>query len=238
MPNHAIEFVLIHAPLVGPYTWALVADELRGLAYSVTVPELTSPANINRPYWQRHAQAVADALASEPRSKPLILVAHSGAGPLLPAVRAMLAHTVTGYLFVDAGLPENGKSRLDQFESEESVQQFRQAAKDGFLPVWTESDLREVIPDKTIRERFASELHPLPVAVYEEALPVFSGWPDAPVGYLRFGNNPAYEAASRSARRQRFPFLQLQGEHFHMLVNPILVARALVELAKKIMADQ
>ncbi len=149
---------------------------------------------------------------------------------MLPAMRAKLGCAVAGYIFVDAGLPENGKSLFDIFESQAAVAAFRGAAQHGFLPVWTGENLREVIPDKTVRARFVKELHPLPVQVYEEPLPVFAGWPDAPCGYLRFGENPAYEAASQRARNAGFAYMQLPGEHFHMLVDPGAVARALMEL--------
>jgi hypothetical protein len=161
----------------------------------------------------------------------VLLVGHSGAGPLLPAVRQAIARPAAGYIFVDAGWPVDGKSRLNLFEDAQAVEQFRQGARDGLLPPWNDEDLREVIPHAAIRRQFAGELRPLPLAVYEEALPVFPGWPDAPCAYLRFGDNPAYDEAFNRVRQAGGPVQRLAGQHFHMLVNPREVTGALLNLA-------
>src|SRR6185436_1876616 len=99
--------------------------------------------------------------------RQLILTGHSGAGMLLPAIRQLTMRPVTAYLFVDAGIPEDGKSRLDLFEDSLAAAQFRQAAVRGLLPIWSDEDLREAIPDPKWRQRFVGELRPLPLAVYE-----------------------------------------------------------------------
>ncbi len=225
-----MEIVLIHAPLIGPFTWELVADELEARHIRTALPILHNRPGGKKPYWSQYAEEVAEACVGIPSDQAIVLVGHSGAGPLLPALRAQLGCAVSGYIFVDAGLPENGKSLFDLFESLEAVETFRGAAQNGFLPVWTDEDLREAIPDTAVRTRFIKELHPLPIQVYEEPIPVFAGWPDAPCGYLRFDNNPAYEAASQRAKNTGFAYMQLPGKHFHMLVDPGAVARALLEL--------
>src|SRR5258708_15634680 len=145
-------FVLIHSPLVGPLTWSLVADELRRRSIAVIVPTLSNDRSAEGvPFWKMHAAAVAAALDSLPRHRAVILVGHSGAGPLLPALRENLDRAVGGYLFVDAGLPVHNRSRLDLFESREAADEFRQAAQAGYLPTWTDDDLAEVIPDADVR---------------------------------------------------------------------------------------
>lgn len=66
--------------------------------------------------------------------------------------------------------------------------------------------------------------------MYEEPLPVFAGWPDAPCGYLKFSQ--VYDPEAAKARQNGWPVLELQGNHFHMLVEPKVVAEALVHLAR------
>jgi alpha-beta hydrolase superfamily lysophospholipase len=93
--------VLVHSPLVGPFTWSLVAEELGARGLSVAVPTLTEDQRT--PYWHRHAQAVADQVAGA--GSPLVLVGHSGACPLLPAIGMAIGGAVSAYVLVDGDLP-------------------------------------------------------------------------------------------------------------------------------------
>jgi len=206
---------------------------LRQKGIQVAVPALTSSEGLPTTYWQQHATAVRYSLRATPSNSPLILVGHSGGGMLLPAIRQIIEQPVAAYIFVDAGLPEDGKSRLDLFGNVEASQRFRQAAKDGFLPTWSDEELRDVIPADEPRRRLVAELRPVSLAVYEEPIPVFNGWPDAPCAYLRFGANPAYEVPAERARQDGWECIELQGEHFHMLIDPSAVTEALIELCKR-----
>jgi pimeloyl-ACP methyl ester carboxylesterase len=225
-------FVLVHSPLVGSLTWVSVGNELRERGHLAVIPALASPPGLTTPYWRRHAEQVAEATASLSVDEPLMLVGHSGAGMLLPAIRQALGRPVSAYLFVDAGIPRDGTSRLDLFSDPEEGEQFRMAAVDGLLPAWTEENLRQAIPDNETRRRFVAELRPLPLAVYEEPIPVFEGWPDAPCAYLHFTRTDprAYEEAARLARQWGWAYTELDGGHFHMLVDPASVAEALTSL--------
>ncbi len=225
-------FVLVHSPLVGPLTWKSTADALHRNGYEAIVPSLYDISDNASPYWQRHTAAVRQALSIVSSDQSVILVGHSGAGPLLPAIRQSIVQRVAAYVFVDAGLPTDNVSRLDSFESPEAVAEFRQSAVDGLLPTWTDSDLAEVIPDADMRRQFVAELHPMPLAVYEEPLPVFAGWPDAPCGYIRF--SPVYDSALMEARQRGWPFRMFDAGHFHMLVEPNAVAIALIDVCKQI----
>ncbi len=228
-------FVLLHSPLVGPLTWKPVADILKGEGTNAVVPTLGS-VGVSPPFWKRHTEAVAECLGSLPRAEPIVLTAHSGAGPLLPAVRRQIEHNVVGYVFVDAGLPgPDGASRLDLLESSGTAKLLRARVKDGLLPVWTdlfdvtEEMVYDLIPDAGLRHEFIQELRPTRFAVYDEPLPVFSGWPDAPCGYVKL--SPAYEREAQRGRQKGWRVLDLPGGHFHMLVEPHRVADALVHLA-------
>ncbi len=219
-------FVLIHSPLVGPLTWEPVATELRRRGERVVVPSLRVPS-LEPPYWVGHVTAVVAAVqaAGYGVSAPT-LVSHSGAGVLLPAVRAALGRPVAGYVFVDSDLPVDGRSRLDLFAAEDPAAaiEFRGAADTaGLLPIWTAADLAAAIPDSDLRRRFVAEL--LPLAVYEEPIPVFAGWPDAPCAYMQF--SPAYTPAAARARALGWPILELPGSHFRLLTDPLVVAEAL-----------
>jgi len=219
-------FVLIHAPLAGPGTWSLVADELRSRGHDVIVPSLPDAAEAGAPYWPRYAAAVGRSVEELPAERSLMLVAHSGAGLMLPLVRQTTGRPVEAYVFVDAMVPEDG-----MLPAEEGY--FRRIAVDGFIPPFSEAVLRAVgIDDESIRGRLLSELRPLPLGVYEEPIPVFEGWPDAPCGYIRFTRTlrTAYERFVQRARRQGWAYREVDGNHFHMLVDSKVVAAALLEL--------
>ncbi len=223
-------FVLVHSPLVGPFTWSLLADEFGRRGYGVVVPRLHGDAGTGSPYWQRHAGAAVRELGGLRPEHPPILVGHSGAGPLLPAIRQLLGKPVAGYLFMDAGIPEHGRSRIELLR-EELPEAAEGAAREGLSPSWSDEDLREDLPDPRLRAGVLAELHPQPLAFRAEPIPVFTGWPDAPCGYLRF--TPFYRKPAERARREGWAYAELEGGHFHMLVDPSSVADTLLGLTQR-----
>jgi predicted alpha/beta hydrolase family esterase len=109
--------VLVHSPVVGPFTWSMVAEQLRQRKVDVLVPKLADRDDNDLPYWDQHTAAVKQALADVPPGRPVVLVGHSGAGPLLPAIHRAIAQPVAACLFVDASLPHPGQSRFDELAS-------------------------------------------------------------------------------------------------------------------------
>ena len=213
-------FVLVHSPLVGPDTWAPVAAVLRRMGHAALVPELPAAVEPGRPFWAQHAEAVArqvEAGVPEAADEALVLVGHSGAGALLPAIRQALGRPVSGYVFVDAGLPAGGQSRLESFG--EGAEEFHaHLAAGGRFPDWTDEQLKPIVPDDAARARLVAGLRPQPLAFWEERLPVVAGWPEAACSYLLF--SAVYEAAASQARALGWPVLEMPGGHFHMLVAP------------------
>ncbi len=220
-------FVLVHSPLVGPFTWALVADELRQRGHRVLVPELANPTEA--PFWPRHADSVARALEALPAAEPVLLVGHSGAGPLLPGIARAAALPVGSYVFVDAGLPASGESRMGTGGFADYLRDLY--GRGERFPNWREEDLRDIVPDPVLRARLITELRPQPLAFWEERLPMLEDWPDAPGAYLQFTST--YDAPAEQARRLGWPYRHLQGDHFHMLVDPTAVADMLLELPRQ-----
>jgi hypothetical protein len=229
-------FVLIHSPLVGPITWSPVAARLQERGVETRVPALSEAGDPAAPYWQRHAQSIADWLRQTAPAAPILLTAHSGAGPLLPAIRAAAGlDTVCAYLFVDAGVPVNGRSRLDLMAAEapEWAETFRRFLESGGrFPEWTEAQLREVVSDDSLRRQLLAELHPRGLDFFAEPIPVFPGWPDAPCGYIRFSQ--AYHQPWAEAQKNGWPTLEQEAGHFHMLVDPDAVAGMLLEIASRL----
>src|SRR5688572_23260877 len=218
-------FTLIHSPLVGPLTWSLVAGQLVAQNVAALQPTLSDNGEILL-YWQRQVQAVVAFFRANPCHQPTVLTAHSGAGPLLPVIRAGINIPVVAYLFVDAGIPVDGYSRLElmELESPEWAGEFRQFLKaGGQFPRWSDDQLREIVPDPTLRQQLLAEVRPRSLEFFTEPIPVFQGWPDAPCGYIRL--SPAYDYPYSEARRRGWVTAEMEAGHFQMLVEPEKVAQ-------------
>jgi hypothetical protein len=224
-------YVLIHSPLVGGLTWTLVADEMRQRGLAVMVPLLLDSPDSSEPFHKQHVESISRALAHTPADNPLTLVAHSGAGPLLPAIRQSLPNPVHAYVFVDAGIPRNGATRLNLMKSEdrEWAEQFeKELQSGGRFPTWSADDLREVIPDQSWREQTVAELRPRGLSFFAEPIPVFESWPDAPCIYIQLSG--VYDKPAMQAREAGWPVYRLEAGHFHMLVDPAAVADLIIEV--------
>ena len=213
-------YVLIHSPLVGGLSWTLVAEQMQQRGQSVVVPILSDSADSQAPYWEQHAESVAQAFQNFPQDIALILVAHSGAGPLLPIIRQSIPNPIQAYVFVDAGIPRDGATRLDLMMSEdpEWARQFREKLKRGEqFPTWSSDDLRQIIPDENLRTKLVDEIHPRGLDFFTEPIPVFREWPDAPCVYIQF--SAPYERPATQASQAGWATYELRAGHFHMLVD-------------------
>ena len=233
--NSSSLYVLVHSPLVGPLTWSLVAEQLRQRSLEVIVPALSDSPDSKEPFWKQHAVSVSQSLAKLPKDKSLILVAHSGAGPLLPVIRQSLANPVHAYVFVDAGIARDRATRLELMKSEdpEWAAQFQEYLEGGGLfPDWSFDDLQEVIPDELSRRQMVAEIRPRGLTFFTEPIPVFEGWPDAPCVYVKFSS--PYEYSASQAQEAGWPTYELEAGHFHMLVDPIAVTDLIIDSVNKL----
>ncbi len=195
--------------------------------YDVLVPRLSPPAGVHRPYWLQYSLEVAGATSMVPAGRRIVLVGHSNAGQRLPSFRQEIGAPVAGYILVDAALPERTLSEqgLDYLE------QRRAQAVAGMIDPWTEEEVARALPDPVLRRRFMAQLGAWPLDFFEEEIPVFVGWPDAPCAYVRFTDH--YPAAVQRAVAEGWPLVEFEGaEHFHMLVEPEAVAATLSQIAE------
>src|SRR5215472_6994872 len=123
--------LLVHSPLVGRTTWDLVGADLAGHGYQVAAPDLTGTVSAGPPYCPRQAEVIAASASAE----PVILVGHSGAGPLLPTAGALIGR-VRGYVFADAGLPTPGQSAMGSMPPDLVAELREMADAQGWLPPW------------------------------------------------------------------------------------------------------
>lgn len=224
--------VLLHSPLVGAGSWGRLPELLRAAGNRVAVPAVI--ADGSPPYAHRYVSAAARELAGPDLEAPLTLAGHSGAGPLLPqlAVAAAAAgRRVGGYLFLDAGVPRPGASRLALMESEDPLLAAELRAHleaGGRYPEWSDVDLAPELPDPGVRAELLRSVRPRRHDFFTEPVPMPADWPDAPCGYLRL--SPAYDAVARRAGARGWPVRVLTEGHFAALTKPQQVATALLDL--------
>lgn len=226
--------VLVHSPIVGPDTWGPVADALRERGYEVVVPVLGDDGSA--PFWRQHVRVVSATIEdSIDRGARVVLVAHSGAGQLLGLIGEAVTETgrsVAAYVFVDAGLPTVGYSRLEQLEGEtpEIAAELRQLFDTGGrFPDWSEELLAGLVPDEHRRRQLMLGIRHLPREYWEEEIPQAVAWPDAPCGALLFTDG--YEPTAQTAVQRGWPLRQLPiGNHFFMLSDANEATNALTAL--------
>ncbi|MEV6349154.1 hypothetical protein [Actinoplanes sp. NPDC051851] len=130
-------YVLLHSLLLGPLTWAPVAAALTSRGATAIVPSLTTVTDPDHPpFWPRVIAEVGAAVDRLPPGGPVVLVAHSNAGLLVPSLVQASAHPVAGCVFVDADLPSGTGSSAASTPGR--LARLRTMATGGRLPRWTE----------------------------------------------------------------------------------------------------
>jgi hypothetical protein len=228
--------MLLPSPLVGVESWGRLPEALgRGGVAAVAV---AVDGDDRPPFAERYVRgAVEGVLAAPAQPGPPVLIGHSGAGPLLAAVGAGLraaGRPCAGYLFCDAGLPQDGANRLELLAVEDPAmaEAFRaELEQGGRFPEWGDAELAPLVPDPAARAALIGSLRPRGLAFFTEPLPPAAGWPDAPCGFLRL--SAAYDTWAAAAAARGWPTAGLDAGHFHPLVDPDGVAAALLALAAR-----
>lgn len=225
-PGHPL-LVLVHSPLVGASTWQPVAGVLRARGHAVLVPSLAEAFAGGAPYYPGLAGAVAEAWRSYGGDGAVVLVGHSGAGGLLPAIAGAMGAAVEAMVFVDALLPHPGRSWFETVPAE-MREHLRGLAREGVVPPWDEwfppGTVEELLPDPAVRGRFRAELPRLPLAYFGERAPARTA-PPGRCAYLRLSD--AYEAEARQAEGAGWPVERLDAHHLAPLTEPERIAAAI-----------
>lgn len=222
--------VLLHSPLVGPSTWQPVAAVLRRHGRAVAVPDLRHVAAAEPPYWPAAVDAAVTAVG--PGGSDVVLVPHSNAGLLAPAVAHRLAglgHAVR-YVFVDAALPGPGPDAA--LAPPDLLAMLEGMADGGLLPRWTDwwdpGDVAALLPAAHLRA-IVEDQPRLPLDYFRRRVLLPPGWADRPGAYLRFSS--AYEEEADRADALGWPVRHLPGGHLHAVADPDAVGRAVLDLS-------
>lgn len=162
---------------------------------------------------------------------PVVLLGFSAAGPRLPAAATRIS--ASAMVFLDARLPADGVAPVDGNAG--FAELLEQMAIDQGLVApwprwWGDELLVELVPDHALREHFESECPPLPLVMFHTPVPAPPF--DGPCGYVRLSE--AYDADAAEAASRGWPLRRLRGHHLWPLVQPDVVADAVLEVVAEL----
>jgi hypothetical protein len=222
-----VRLVLVHSPYLGPLSWEPTATQLRAMGFAVDVPDLRSSL-LQKPSAAAFIAATRAAIQRQPAAATA-LVGHSRSGPLLPTA-AHECEAVTALLYVDAPLPDPGRSWADQ-ATPERVAMMRRKAIGGRLPRWSDwwddhSVMEGLIRDPKLRAELIDEMPHVPSSFLDDRLPDL-GW-QGKAGYLQL--SAAYTAHADAAHDAGWPVERRALDHLAIVTAPTEVASAIASV--------
>jgi hypothetical protein len=218
-----VAIVLVHSPLVGPSSWRPTANALARRGCLVSIPSMPHGSI---PAWRDWADAVSDRTGTNDVGRPVVLVGHSAAGLLLPAIAQR--PRALGLVFVDARVPPDD-GLVAPAEREFMTFVRSRAGADGLLPPWSrwwgDEVVEGLLPDPVARSRFEADVPRLPISWFDDAAAV-PPWSDLPAGYVQL--SPPYADGAATARSRGWPVETLDGTHVSTATQPDAVAGAIV----------
>jgi len=224
--------VLVHSPFLGPATLRPLADALAAHGHPVVVLDLRVSVN-SAPVHQRMIGEFADAVDDADVDGEVVLVGHSGAGPLLPAFADALETPVGALVYLDAHLPTPGRSWRETF-SPELMAHMRKISREDVMPRWDRwfppEVLPALIPDPAQLAEILEEAPEVPLEFLKEQRPSVP-W-SGPSAYLRL--SAEYADAAAASAELGWPVGELDLHHLAAATHPEQVAEALVELLSRL----
>lgn len=217
-------FLLLHSPLVGPSTLQPLASVLEQRGHLVLLPDLRGVVHDPTPEWLVDA-AVAAADGGD------VVVAHSGAGAILPLVARRV--DARAAVFLDAVLPDDSaRAHVAPAGQRRLLEQHVDGA--GLLRPWLDwwpaDAVAELLPDPQQRAALAAELPRLPLSFYDHDVALPREW----VPSVFVSLEGAYDEELREARRRGWPTTELGLSHLAPATAPEPVADALLALVDEL----
>jgi pimeloyl-ACP methyl ester carboxylesterase len=232
-------FVMVHGAWHGGWAWKKVRPLLRAAGHDVFTPTLTGLGERRRSATRdtdldTHVQDILDMLEYEDL-RDVILVGHSYAGMVITGVANRDASRLAHVVYLDAFLPEEGKSLNDYVpgfvaQYEKGVQEagdgwrlpFDRALSFKGLGVTDPADLAWMTPRMTDQ----------PYKTFTQKLAAPTKAPGKlRQSYLLSSERPHYLAAAERAARRGIPVIHVPGAgHDVMVTQPEDLVKALLAL--------
>jgi hypothetical protein len=218
-------FVLIHSPLVGSSFWQPVARELESRGSRSIVPLALNGRSLLP--WRHWPERIGEMLSG---THDQILVGHSAAGMLLPAIAANTG--ARGVIFVDANVPP-ASGAVPPVDPEFMKFVRTLPIVDGKLPLWSEwwpkAAMAKLLPNEAERSRFDADLPQLTLDWFDDIVDV-PAWDALHIGYVQ--TSERFSGEAENARARGWPVVALQGSHLHPLLAPVETAAAILAVCR------
>jgi pimeloyl-ACP methyl ester carboxylesterase len=228
-------YVLVHGAWHGGWCWAKVARLLRDAAQEVYTPTLTGlgeRAHLARPEvdLQTHIQDVVAVLESE-ELRQVTLVGHSYGGMVITGVAARAATRIGHLVYLDAFVPEAGRSLLDYVGAEraQAMRDAAQAQGEGWkVPSFPPE--RFGVSSQRDTEWLNKHLVPQPLKTFEQPLPAAGGERLKRTFIYCSGRamGPFEQFAERLRDDRKWAFHELKTGHDAMVTAPGELAKILM----------
>ncbi|ADV83072.1 alpha/beta fold hydrolase [Terriglobus saanensis] len=236
MANEKYIFVLVPGAWYGGWVWRDVAPLLRAQGHCVSSPTFTGlgerkhlandAVNLST-----HIEDVVNHIEMEDL-RGLTLVGWSYGGMILQSVVARCGERIRSIIYLDAFVPENGKSVVDYVPEE---------IRDSLETARTENSPIQPLPPEyfevsapILLEFVSPRIAPQPWRTFFEKVQLASKSAPKPTSYIRCEKNgytPFQEAAERIGQDPRVRVVYLPVNHLCMLTDPELTVKTLLESA-------
>jgi hypothetical protein len=89
--------------------------------------------------------------------------------------------------------------------------------------------MRELVPDRALRDVLEQEMPRLPLAYFEEGVPMPERWSERPCAFLLL--TQAYGESAAEARRRGWPVAEMaDAQHLAPVTDPIAITKMLLDL--------
>jgi pimeloyl-ACP methyl ester carboxylesterase len=237
-----MKFLLIHGGWQGGWSWSAVVDELESRghrAWAPTMPGL-EPGEVDRSTSGLHAyiDCVASLLADE-NLDDVVVVAHSGGGPIAQGLYERQASRIRQIVFVDAWALKDGERILDILAPEMAAGfvAAAQASPDHTVPMPPEFWIHGLCNDLPEADAMSwlDRVVPCPIGWFTErlSLPTFAA-SEVATGYIFLDQDVTVDRSiyqEMASRLGRPATTTCPGAHEAMLSQPRALAEAILRVS-------
>ena len=225
-----VTFVLIHGAWHGGWCWKKLTPLLRARGHQVSTPTLTGlgerahllTAEVDL---ETHIKDVTSVLEYEDLEN-VVLVGHSYGGMVIAGVADKVGERVAQLVYLDAFLPENGKSLKDY------AQQLPPTSADGWRVPPPGGPAGWGVTDPGDTTWMNERLGPQPLKTFTQPVQLSAGrQPGLKQAFIQCSAAPFFAEAGERARRQGFRYRSLlSAGHDAMISQPRQLASLLLGL--------